>query len=161
MRRYTLKKKEKKNILREISRKLKIDIEKAFGPKPVIEIIETQKHKIFCINGLSLLARTGEEVFPTLLFTEYFSSLPKIVLDMGAVPHVCNGADIMAPGIRKVEGEFREGELVLALDERNRKPIAIARSLFDSETLKTKEKGKVFKNLHYVSDDVWNAVKRY
>ncbi len=86
--------------------------------------------------------------------------LPKILVDMGAVPHICNGADVMAPGIVGVQEDFNKGELVVVIDERNRKPIAIAESLFDSKTAKTLKKGRIFKNLHHVGDDVWSVIKR-
>jgi predicted RNA-binding protein (TIGR00451 family) len=37
---------------------------------------------------------------------------------MGAVPHICNGADIMAPGIVKVEREFQARAMAVVVDEK-------------------------------------------
>jgi PUA domain protein len=158
-RRYSLRKKGKKLFLHDISRTLKIDIEGIFGSKPQIEVIETSRHKIFVINGLPIVAESKRDFFPVLSFKEHISLLPKIVVDMGVVPHVCNGADVMAPGIVGIQEEFKKEELVVVIDERNRKPIAIAESLFDSKTAKTLEKGRIFKNLHHVGDDVWGIIK--
>jgi len=85
--------------------------------------------------------------------------LPRITVDMGAVPHVVGGADIMAPGIRKVEGTFGEKELVVIIDEKHGKFLSVGRSLLGSEALAATKKGKVIVNVHYVGDVVWETIK--
>ena len=99
LKRLSIRKREIKRFLREISQSLDIDAEKIFGSKPQIEIIEALKNKIYLINGNPLLAMFEGIIFPTLFFEEYVNRLPKVTEDMGAVPHICNGADIMAPGV--------------------------------------------------------------
>ena len=64
-------------------------------------------------------------MFPTLLFQEILSRPPKAVVDMGAVRHVYNGADIMAPGIVRFEGKFAKGAIVLVIDVRHCKLLNI------------------------------------
>jgi PUA domain protein len=159
IKRFFIKKKEARRFLREVSQSLKFDAEGLFGSKPQIEVLETEKNRIYLVNGAPVLAVSGDVAFPTLFFKEQLSSLPKVVVDMGAVPYICRGADVMAPGIVEIEGDFGEKDLVMVIDERNRRPIAVAQSLFDSEGAKAAEKGKVFKNLHYVGDEVWNLIK--
>ena len=66
-------------------------------------------------------------VLPTLLFTEFTAKAPKIVVDMGAIPYVCKGATVMAPGIVRVEGEFGKGDLVLIVDMKHGKALALRR----------------------------------
>jgi PUA domain protein len=78
---------------------------------------------------------------------------------MGAVPYVCNGADVMAPGIVRVEGEFGKGDLVLVVDEKHGKPLALGLSLNDAENVKKTKQGAVVKNVHFVSDKIWNFAK--
>jgi PUA domain protein len=159
LRRYSLRKREKKLLLQEISDKLKTDAEEVFGSKPQIEVIETARHNIFLVKGLPVLGKYKEDLFPTLAFKDFLPLLPKIIVNMGAVPHVCNGADIMAPGIVEIQGDFKENDLVIVLDERNRKTIAIARSIVGSDSAKTLKKGRIFKNLHHVGDDIWAIIK--
>jgi PUA domain protein len=106
-----------------------------------------------------LFFRVGEKLLPTLLFQNFASQAPKVVVDMGAVPYVCNGADIMAPGIVRVEGEFGKGDLVLIVDEKHGKPLAIGESLHNAESARNTKQGAVVKNLHFVSDKIWNFVK--
>lgn len=78
---------------------------------------------------------------------------------MGAVPYVCKGADVMAPGIREIQGEFDENELLLVVDERHGKPLAVGSAVFSSEELKKIKHGKAIKNLHYVGDKLWDSLK--
>ena len=78
---------------------------------------------------------------------------------MGAVPHVCNGANVMAPGIVRVEGDFGKGDLVLIVDEKHGKPLALGESLCDSGRARNTKQGVVVKSIHFVSDKIWNFAK--
>ncbi len=80
---------------------------------------------------------------------------------MGAVPHVVGGADVMAPGIRRVEGEFGVDGLVVVADEKYGKHLAVGRALLESKALAAAKKGKAVENLHYVGDPIWEAVKGF
>ena len=159
IKRLSIRKRDRRLLLNWISKALNINAEEMFGSKPKMEIIEMEDEKIYLLNDKPLLASLGDVIFPTLLFKEYVDCLPKVIVDMGAVPHICNGADVMAPGIIDINGEFKEKALVAVIDERNRRPIAIAQALVDSEDAKDARKGKVFKNLHYVGDEIWNMIR--
>ncbi len=78
---------------------------------------------------------------------------------MGAVPFVCKGAAIMAPGIRRVEGNINVGDLVIIIDEKYGKALALGEALYDAETIRNQKKGPVIKTAHYVGDKIWNSVK--
>ena len=158
-RRYSLKTKEAKQILTEASTKLKLDLEALFGAKANVEVVESDVGLIYLIGGKPLLYKTGEKVLPTLLFSEFNAQAPKIVVDMGAVPYVCKGADVMAPGIVRIEGEFSKGDLVLVVDMKFGKALALGESLYDAENARNTKKGPVVKTLHYVSDKIWDYTK--
>jgi len=158
-RRYSVKSKEAKQILNEVSERLKINEEVLFGSKVNLEVVEADVGKIYLVNGKPLFFKVGEKLLPTLLFQNFASQAPKIVVDMGAVPYVCNGADIMAPGIVRVEGEFGKGDLVLIVDEKHGKPLALGESLHDAESARNTKQGAVVKSLHFVSDKIWNLTK--
>ena len=158
-RRHFLKEKESKRFLLEVSKTLGTDIERLLGSKTRVEMNETETGEIFIFNGRPLLARSNGALFPTLSFEELFPIIPKIVVDMGAVPYVCKGADVMAPGVVAIEGEFRENDILLVVDERHGKPLAVGVALFSSETMKTVNHGKTVKNIHYVGDKLWNYLR--
>jgi len=158
-RRYPLKAKEAKQIVEEASKKLRLDMEALFGAKANVEVVESDVGEIYLIEGKPILYKAGDKVLPTLHFSEFTSKAPKIVVDMGAIPYVCKGATVMAPGIVRIEGEFKSGELVLIVDMKHGKALALGESLLDAETAKTTKKGPVIKTLHYVSDKIWDYTK--
>jgi PUA-domain protein len=158
-RRYTLKTKEAKQILTEASKNLKLDLEALFGSKVNVEVVESDVGAVYLIGGKPLLYKAGDKVLPTLHFSEFTAQAPKIVVDMGAVPYVCKGADVMAPGIVRIEGEFSKGDLVLVADMKFGKALALGESLYDAEVAKQTKKGPVVKTLHYVSDKIWDHTK--
>ena len=86
-------------------------------------------------------------------------SLPKITVDMGAVKYVVNGADIMRPGITKIDEGIQVGSVVVIVDERHGKPLAIGISQFNTEAMRDFESGKMIKSIHYVNDALWDFSK--
>ncbi len=159
-RRFFLREKEKKHLLKKFSEEFGVDAEQMFGVKPLIEVAETPEIKIFIVNGKPLLMSTVTgDLIPTLMFNDLIRLLPKVIVDMGAIPHICNGADVMAPGIVKVDGKFEEGDFVIVLDEKHGKAIAIVKALLGSKDIKDLKRGKIFKNLHYVGDSIWRIMK--
>jgi len=157
-RRYSLKSKEAKQILTEASQRFKLDLDNLFGNKVNIEVVESEAGQIYLIDSKPLMFKS-ESILPLLGFTEFINAAPKITVDMGAVPYVCKGANVMAPGIRRVEGEFAKGDLAVIVDEKHGKALALGESMFDAATLRETKKGLVIKTLHYVSDKFWNSAK--
>ena len=79
-----------------------------------------------------------------------------VVVDMGAVRFVTNGADIMSPGIVEADDTIVPGDLVVIVDVNNKKPLAIGESLITGPEMVESSKGKAIKSLHYVGDEIWN-----
>jgi PUA-domain protein len=147
--------------LTKLSQQLKTTPKQLFGTKTHVESTETHVGKIFLINGKPLIALHKDILLPTLRFEDALNRLPKMVVNMGAVAHICNGADVMAPGVVQLEGKFGADEFLLIIDERHRKPLAIGKVLFNSEHVKTLKRGKIVKNLHYVGDTLWKLLKQF
>lgn len=158
-RRYPLKMKESKQIIDEASLALKIELQPIFGEKTVMEVIESNVGEVYLIGGKPLLFKSDNRILPTLIFREFNAKAPKIIVDMGAIPYVCKGAMVMAPGIVRIEGDFKKGDLLLVSDVKHNKFLAVGESLIDSETARNTKKGPVVKTLHYVSDKVWDFIK--
>jgi PUA domain protein len=158
-RRFALKTKDAKQVLTQAQAKLKLDLDALFGAKAIVEVVESDVGEVYLVGGKPVLFKAGDKVLPTLLFTEFTSRAPKIVVDMGAVPYVCKGATVMAPGIVRIEGEFCKGDLVLVVDVKFGKALALGESLMDAEVARQTKKGPVVKTLHYVSDKIWDFSK--
>ena len=159
--RHFLKEKETKGIFLEISRMFGINIEKILGSKIRVEIDEIKIADLIIFNGKPLLARSNGQLFPTLSYEIFFPFLPKIVIDMGAIPYICKGADVMVPGIISKVGKFKENDILFVTDERHNKPLAIGLALYNFEETEPMKHGKILKNLHYIGDTLWNYLKRY
>ena len=157
--RYSIKSRESKRFFLEISKKYNFDLETFFGFKSKVEIMETKFGQIYLINKKPLFFKLAKVVIPTLLFDELLGILPRIVVDMGAVPYVCKGANIMVPGIVKIDHEFKKGSLVLIVDEKHEKSLAIGESSYSSCEINTMKRGVVVKNWHFVSDKIWEVAK--
>jgi PUA-domain protein len=158
-RRYPLKAKEAKQILDEATQKLEVNLDQIYGAKANVEVVESDVGLIYLIAGKPRLYKSGDRLLPTLLFNEFTEKTPKIIVDMGAIPYVCKGATVMAPGIVRIEGEFGAGDLVLVVDMKHGKALAIGESLMDAATAKATKKGPVVKTLHFVSDKIWEYIK--
>jgi len=159
-RRYFLKAKDAKALLRKASEKLGVNLEQIFKTKVNVELVQTEFAELYLINGKPSLVKIGEDIFPTLVFNEFSASSPKVFIDMGAVPHVCNGADVMAPGIVRFEGKFRKGDFVLVVDEKHGKSMAIGETTYDADAAKKATHGIVVRNVHFVGDKIWNFIKQ-
>jgi PUA-domain protein len=156
--RRMLKKSEIKKVFPEIN---KFKNELGFDEKRTrIEIIDTDDGSLYLFEGKPNLFRSEDKLIPTLFFERYIMAAPKIVVDMGAVPHLCNGADVMAPGVQKVSNEFFKGDFVTIVDEKYGKVIAIGETLFNSDEILKLNKGKVIRILHYVGDNIYEISKR-
>jgi PUA domain protein len=80
-----------------------------------------------------------------------------VVVDAGAVRFVVNGADIMNPGIVNADPEIAPGDLVVVVEERYRKPLAVGRALIPGTEMKGE--GKAVKSMHHVGDLIWKGLE--
>lgn len=154
-----IREKEARKLLSEFCKIINLTVSQLPALKPPLELADTKEGEIFFVDNNPVLVRSGVDIFPTLKFQTVLSQMPKAVVNSGAVPHICNGADVMAPGIVQFEGVFSKGNMVVVIDENHRKPIAIVVALYDIKTAETLKRGKILKNIHYVGDKLWKAIK--
>lgn len=149
-----------KNI-RELVQLLKQLFNVDFDRKASWEAIKIDgEREIYILDGFPSFIRIRGEIYPTVICVERgIIQLPKVIVDMGAVPHIANGADIMMPGIVKIEGTFKDGCLVAIADEKYGKIIAVARSLISSDIASKMNRGRGFKNIHHIGDVFWKTMK--
>ena len=151
-----MKDKESRLFLKEFIDRFPIS-EPMLSSVEFFEELSVNESLVFFANGTPLILRTKAGLFPSLKFDDLIKTLPKIVVDMGAIPHVTNGAPIMRPGIRQIQGDFAKGDLVVIVDEKFGKSIALGIADVDSEAMKAQSKGRVITNLHYVGDELWKS----
>ncbi len=115
-------------------------------------LYEFDKFEIILSPDKKPLLIKYDNVFVPTLFVN--ANLPKVIIDLPAVKFIANGADVMRPGIKSMD-EFLKNDVVAIIDEKYGKRIAIGIALYDSEEIKSMEKGKVIKNVHYVGDKIY------
>ena len=149
-----LSKSDTADTLEKISLQWNIDL-----PKVKTLTIHEIENDANLITGEGFSAiKLGDAYIPFLSETGLLERFPKVVVDMGAVKFVCNGASVMRPGIKSYS-EFEKDSIVCVVEESRNKFLAVGRSLVSSKDMPTITKGEVVKNLHYVSDRFWEAAK--
>jgi len=151
------KQKEVRSFLKQFSEKYGSMIRLSAGELKM-ETLRLNGTEIIYLDGKPSVVKIGTALFPTLVFNELLKSLPKVIVDMGAIPHICNGADVMAPGVRRIEGDFPLGAVVVVTEDKYGKFLAVGETAKDSEELKRTKQGKVVLNRHYVGDDIWKSL---
>ena len=158
VKRRALKSSEAKRVLQEFEQKFP-----AFAAdlhsKEILEEIDVENGKLYLLDSKPFAISTASGLFPSLLNDNALKTLPSIIVDMGAIPHICNGADVMRPGIREIHGEFEKGAVLLVKDVKFGKSIGICVAETSSESMQTMGKGKAAQNVHYVGDSFWQALK--
>ncbi|MFX1566311.1 MAG: PUA domain-containing protein [Promethearchaeota archaeon] len=126
----------------------------------VERFILEDKSQLYFVDGELWLFTLQTQLIPGLpaLIADNVQ-LPQVVVDMGAVPHIANGADVMAPGIVSVNNQLEVGNLSVVIDQKNRVPIAVGRMLLSPEGILASKKGRALETLHYVGDQVWKLAK--
>ncbi len=138
-------------------------VEQIFPKKARIELIQTDAgDTLYAVNNVLKIWKSNEGYIPVLtLLLNKQVDLKKIVVDKGAIRFVTNGADVMRPGITKIDPSIKIGDIVVIVDENHDRALAIGRAMLDAKQMENKTSGKVVKNLHTIQDDVWKFEKEF
>lgn len=163
--RYSLSKRDRRDFAEKVSRELGSSFREAVEESRNIEIArvaDDEVQAVYYLDGLiAVLEHSRYGLIPSLFYiykTGVAPDFANVYVDAGAVARILNGADVMAPGIIKVEGEMLPGVKVLVRDEKGR-PIAVGISLVSSSDVGPSKRGKAVLNLHYVGDDYWKLAQ--
>lgn len=149
-----ISKSETAQVIKEISEQWKIELPKIKNLR-----FHYLEDDVIFITGMGLKAiKVGDSFLPFLTETEILKKLPYVMVDMGAVKFMCNGANVMRPGITSYT-EFEKDNLVCIIEESQHKFLAIGKACVPSTDMKTLSKGEIVKNLHYISDKYWESGK--
>ncbi len=116
-----------------------------------------QDREIITGGGIMLL-RVDGTYLPFLTQVDLLQKFPSVTVDMGAVRFMCNGANVMRPGIGE-HTEFQKDDVVCVVEESRRKFLAVGTAMVSSADLDSMERGEVIRNMHYISDKFWEVGK--
>ncbi|HIH06841.1 MAG TPA: RNA-binding protein [Candidatus Nitrosotenuis sp.] len=148
-----ISKSETAEVLSKVSSQWKMELPKIKN----LKIYEIEEGQIIIGEGLTAI-KIGENYLPFLSDSQTLSRFPSVIVDMGAVKFMCNGANVMRPGIKSF-GEFEKDQIVIIIEESQKKSLAVGRALVSSNEMAQMNKGIVVENLHYISDKYWEAKK--
>ena len=149
--RHPLRKKDAKNYLQEIETSLSCQIH-----VKTVELGKSSPYTFLIFDGKIQALIINEHSFLTLQgILKYKPKKKWVTIDMGAVPFIAKGADVMAPGIVAADPEIQINELVWVQDEKNGQPLAIGRALMGGDDIIKLHTGKAVDVIHYVNDEIW------
>jgi PUA domain protein len=154
--RHLLKKREQRDEIAKIETEIGSSIE-GLGPKSHLEGgVLDDGSRILLLDGEIIFFQHEGRMFPALrALLNGLIDVPKITVDMGAVKFVVNGADIMRPGITQVDARVKANGIVVVVDEKHGKPLAVGVSKLAAVDLRAATSGKVIKSIHHINDDLW------
>ena len=158
MRRFFLSKREKKKLLQELKSLYNLTLHASN-----IEVVIEEDVKLYLVDGVpGFILVKGDTLIPHLryLIKKGHCFLPKVVVDQGAILPISRGADVMAPGIVKFEGEFDKNSIVVSVDEKARAPLAVGRALYSLNEISKIKRGRVIENVHHYQDRYWTLSER-
>jgi PUA-domain protein len=154
-RRQRLRDKDAAAVLQQVSQRL--GGAKIWDDKAAVESAEFMERQILLVNNQVWGVTDNNETFLTVRGLLALKPQARFVtVDMGAVKFVCNGADVMAPGIVEADPALKEGDWCWIRDERNKQPLAVGRALVPG-TAMVRGKGKAIKSVHYLGDKLWTV----
>lgn len=149
-----ISKSETAQVIKEISAQWKIELPKIKNLR-----FHYLDDDVVIITATGFKAiKTGDLYLPFLTETEILKKFPYVMVDMGAVKFMCNGANVMRPGITKYS-EFEKENIVCIVEESQHKFLAVGKSCVSSTEMDSMSKGEVVKNMHYISDKFWESGK--
>ena len=156
--RHRLKRKEVKGIQNKLKETFTCDF---FDEEVSVETGDVKGIKIvFVDDEPCFMIYENEIIFILHGLYRYKPKENFVVVDMGAVKFVTNGADVMSPGIVDADENIIEGDQVWICDEKHHKPLAVGIAIMNGKQMISESQGKSVKIIHYVGDVLWNLVTK-
>ena len=129
-----------------------------FTEEDGVDMAESSDFDLIFVKGDILgIVREGKPFLTIRGILKYRPDRRAVTVDMGAVPFVTNGADVMGPGITDADPDIAEGDMVWIRDCRNGAPLAIGVALRSGAEMSSKAPGKAIKTIHFVGDKLWKT----
>lgn len=156
--RHRLKRKEIQQLQEDLHRSFSLHV---FPNQAMVETGQIEGTTFIFVDGRPLFFLHNDRVFFTILGINHYQPAEKhVVVDMGAIKFVTNGADVMAPGIVDADDTIVTGDQVWICDERHHKALAIGVALMDGVQMKEQAKGKAISLIHHVGDVWWKHIAK-
>ncbi len=157
-RRHRLKNKEFRSLIDKASEDYEFTEVPDDMVKGTVDRAKGVDFDVLIVDNVIMFLIDGDDVFPTIRGLLALKPAKRFVtVDMGAVPYVYNGADVMSPGIVEADPTIVKDDYVWVRDIKNKQPLAIGQALMDGPAMVDADKGKAIKSIHHVGDEIWEA----
>lgn len=151
--RRRLRNKEVKTLAQELNETMGRNV---LSAEDVVDSGSSTEYDVIFLNGNILAIIVEGKPFLTVRgILEFGADRAFVTVDMGAVPYVANGADVMTPGVVDADLQLEEGDMVWVRDEKNARPLAIGKALMSGSDMISAKSGKAVASIHYVGDKLW------
>lgn len=154
----TLSNKEKRDLQTKLIELYGDQVSPSFQKSLMLQSIKTEEGT-FIVKDKKIrwFLHDGKHIPSIHLLRELNPGLHKIVVDVGAIRFIINGADIMAPGIVFFDDNITKGDYVVIHEEKANAILGVGISLIDAKEFSKNKKGKVVKLIHHLKDKIWSA----
>ena len=148
-------------LRRKEIRKLADDIMAALGVATfdegdAVDLGDTQRFQVILFQNEAVGIMVDQSAFLTVKGLLRWKPQKRFVsVDEGAIKFLCNGADVMGPGISEADPSIAPGDMVWVRDLKHLKPLAVGKAMVSGAVMASKAPGKAVKNIHYVGDELW------
>ncbi len=158
VRRWIISKKDKRRFIESIKSLYGVEL---VTRDDKVEVLVENNTRLFIVNGMPAFIEIEEKIVPhlKLLLRDSYDWLPSIVIDQGAVMPIARGADLMRPGIVRINRDFDKGDVVVIVEPSKLLPLAVHEALYSSAEIKEMDRGKVTRSLHYLRDKYWRLAE--
>lgn len=157
MKRWVLSRRDSAEMISKVESSLHLDLKL---PKSAqADCAEPEEGVVFVqLDGLTLV-QSGDAYIPFLGSKETLALFPSATVDEGAIKFLLNGADVMRPGIRKMDDWGDVGRMVVVHEEKKGRPIAVGVAQVAGKEAQGMSRGSCLKNVHHVGDRYWTLHK--
>lgn len=164
--RHLLKNKDIKDLKVKLSLSFGEDnIEQVFSNAKTVEWLKLEEHEeLIAIDNILSFWFIEDKYIPLismLIKPGLNFKLKSVNVDKGAIPFAAKGADIMRPGIIKIDSEIKKNDIIKILDPIYNRPLAVGIALFDAQEMEKMDKGKVIRNIHNANDAIFSFSKEF
>jgi PUA domain protein len=157
MKRWVLSRRDSAEMIQKIESALGLSL--GLPKSAQAQCAEPEEGTVFVVLDRYEFVQSGDSLFPFVGSPGTLSLFPGVVVDEGAIKFLINGADVMRPGIRKLDDWGEAGRTVVVREEKKGRSIAVGRATVPSSEAQGMTKGSCIKNLHHVGDRYWNLHK--
>lgn len=154
----TLSNKEKRDLQNKLIEMYGEQVSLYFQKSIILQSIKTEEGSFIVKDKKIMWFIYDDKYLPSIhLLRELELGLPKIVVDVGAIRFITNGADVMAPGIVFFDESIKKSNFVVIHEEKANAILGVGISLINADEFNKNSKGKVIKLLHHLKDTIWSS----